>query len=228
MRLCMFHPNDRPLERGWLGRVDGDCVMHLAAQTLQHFFTGGSAAREHAEYPLAEVTLLVPVLFPPSVRMFESPSAFEFANPTAVVGPGAEVRAPSDELVAQARVAAIVGKPGTIGGLTACLELRAPALAPPKDRDFGLVLGPLVVTVDELADGVAELVLQVDGGERLRGSEQTDWDAAVALAAENTALRTGDVLAGPTVGRVDGVRPGAELRLHAGPIGSLACTVAPR
>ena len=77
----MFHPNDRPLERGWVGRVDGDRVMHLAAQTLQHFFTGGSAAREHAEYPLAEVTLLVPVLYPPSVRVFESPGTFEFAQP---------------------------------------------------------------------------------------------------------------------------------------------------
>ncbi len=123
----MFHPNDRPLERGWVGRVDGDRVVHLAAQTLQHFFSGGSAAREHAEYPLAEVTLLVPVLYPPSVRMFESPATFEFANPAAVVGPGSTAhRLRTDELVAQPRLAAIVGEPGTIGGLTALPRAACP------------------------------------------------------------------------------------------------------
>ena len=52
MRLCMFHPVGHPLERGWVGRVDGDRVLQLAAQTLQSFFTGGGTAREHAEYPL--------------------------------------------------------------------------------------------------------------------------------------------------------------------------------
>ena len=58
--------------------------------------------------------------------------------------------------------------------------------------------------------GSVELVLEVDGDERLRGSGQTDWDAALALAAENTVVRTGDVLAGPAVGHADGIRPGAE------------------
>jgi len=53
MRLCMFHPNDNPLDRGWVGRVDGDRVLHLAAQTLQSLFLGGGSAREHAEYARA-------------------------------------------------------------------------------------------------------------------------------------------------------------------------------
>ena len=53
VRLCMFHPVGHPLERGWVGRVDGDRVVQLAAQTLQSFFTGGGDARQHAEYPLA-------------------------------------------------------------------------------------------------------------------------------------------------------------------------------
>ena len=52
MRVCMFHPNDHPLERGWVGRIDGTRVLHLAAQTLQSFFLGGGGAREHAEYRL--------------------------------------------------------------------------------------------------------------------------------------------------------------------------------
>ena len=91
MRLCMFHPNDNPMERGWVGRLDGDRVLHLAAQTLQSFFLGGGGAREHAEYPLAEVTLLVPVQYPPTVRIFAADGSFRFANATAVIGPARTV-----------------------------------------------------------------------------------------------------------------------------------------
>ena len=71
MRLCMFSPAEDDLKRGWPGRIEGDRVVQLAAQTLQSFFTGGSAAREHAEYPLADVLLRAPVLEPPAVRLFE-------------------------------------------------------------------------------------------------------------------------------------------------------------
>ena len=45
-------------------------MVQLAAQTLEAFFTGGGSAREHAEYPLAEVRLLAPVRRRPSVRDF--------------------------------------------------------------------------------------------------------------------------------------------------------------
>jgi hypothetical protein len=48
VKLCMFTPIELDLERGWPGRIDGDRVLHLAAQTLQAFFTGGGGAREHA------------------------------------------------------------------------------------------------------------------------------------------------------------------------------------
>jgi hypothetical protein len=67
----MFHPLDRPMERGWVGRIDGDHVFHLAAQTLQSLFTGGGTAREHAVYPLGDVRLLAPVLHP-RLRVFET------------------------------------------------------------------------------------------------------------------------------------------------------------
>ena len=70
MKLCMFSPTELDLERGWPGRIEGDRVIQLAAQTLQSFFTGGGVAREHAEYPLADVVLRAPVLRPPSVRDF--------------------------------------------------------------------------------------------------------------------------------------------------------------
>ena len=67
MRLCMFTPLERDLRRGWPGRIEGDRVIQLAAQTLQAFFTGGGAAREHGEYRLDEVRLLAPVQRPPSL-----------------------------------------------------------------------------------------------------------------------------------------------------------------
>ena len=57
MRLCMFSPKDLELERGWPGRIDGDRVVQLAAQTLQAFFTGGGGAREHAVFALEDVVL---------------------------------------------------------------------------------------------------------------------------------------------------------------------------
>ncbi|MBA3434832.1 MAG: DUF2437 domain-containing protein, partial [Actinobacteria bacterium] len=81
MRLCMFHPVDHPLERGWVGRIEDDRVIQLAAQTLQAFFSGGGAAREHAVYPLAAVRLLAPVMHPPAVRLFDDQTSFAFANP---------------------------------------------------------------------------------------------------------------------------------------------------
>src|SRR3954447_19152363 len=64
----MFTPRELALERGWPGRIEGDRVIQLAAQTLQSFFTGGGEAREHAEYALADVDLRPPVLYPPAVR----------------------------------------------------------------------------------------------------------------------------------------------------------------
>ena len=82
----MFSPRDQDLERGWPGRIDGETVIQLAAQTLQAFFTGGGTAREHAEYPLADVVFRAPVLHPPSVRIFDESGDFTFANPAAVHG----------------------------------------------------------------------------------------------------------------------------------------------
>ena len=48
----MFTPRALALERGWPGRIEGDTVIQLAAQTLEAFFSGGGAAREHGEYAL--------------------------------------------------------------------------------------------------------------------------------------------------------------------------------
>jgi fumarylacetoacetate (FAA) hydrolase len=143
MKLCMFTPRARHLERGWPGRIEGDRVIQLAAQTLQSFFTGGGAAREHAEYRLEDVQLRPPVLHPPSVRDFyafeqhvknaarvtgrsgvpdewyEIP-VFYFSNPAAIYGPDDEIPYPagSEQLDYELEVAAVIGAGGQIGGYT--------------------------------------------------------------------------------------------------------------
>src|ERR1700751_4950966 len=86
MKLCMFSPMAHELERGWPGRIDGDRVVQLAAQTLQSFFSGGGSAREHAWYPIDDVVFRAPVLHPPSVRLFGDGGDFVFANPAAILG----------------------------------------------------------------------------------------------------------------------------------------------
>jgi hypothetical protein len=203
----MFAPRDAALERGWPGRVDGDRVVQLAAQTLQAFFTGGGSAREHAEYPLADVVLRAPVLHPPAVRLFDGSRTldFAFANPAAIRGPEDEIAWPdgAHELHAHVGLAAVVGADGAIGGFTLANPWFASGLEGAKRRDFALSIGPTVVTElgsltvrDSIAgrDDVAET--RVD---------PPDWDGHVARAALNTRLRPGDLLVldlGPGLGAV--------------------------
>ena len=136
----MFTPKELALVRGWPGRIEGDRVIQLAAQTLQAFFTGGGNAREHAEYPLGEVDLRPPVLHPPAVRDFmafeehvvnarrqrgaevppewyEVPSSISRTLPRST-GPGRTCRTPRDgELDYELECAAMIGAEGRIGGL---------------------------------------------------------------------------------------------------------------
>jgi hypothetical protein len=170
----MFSPRNEMLERGWPGRIEGETVIQLAAQTLQAFFTGGGQAREHAEYPLADVVFRAPVLHPPSVRIFDAAGDFVFANPAAIKAVGEDPGMPEAEQVE--RIAAIVGADGAIGGFTPFVEWVAPRLSGAKQRDFALTLGPVVTTPDE---GVPPGV---------------DWDLLVAHASENTTLYPGDLI----------------------------------
>ena len=160
----MFSPKARALERGWPGRIEGDRVIQLAAQTLQSYFTGGGRAREHAEYPLAEVRLRPPVLQPPSVRDFyafeehvrrarelrgadpvpqewyEIP-VFYFSNPAAIYGPDDEIPRPEEtrELDYELEVAAVIGAEGKIGGFTVMNDWSARDL---QRAEMRVGLGP--------------------------------------------------------------------------------------
>jgi fumarylacetoacetate (FAA) hydrolase len=159
----MFTPKELALERGWPGRIEGDRVIQLAAQTLQSFFTGGGSAREHAEYPLAEVDLLAPVLRPPAVRDFmafeehvantrrqrggDVPAAwyeqpvFYFSNPAAIYGPEADVPYPdgTEELDYELECAALIGADGQIAGFTVMNDWSARDL---QRREMRVGLGP--------------------------------------------------------------------------------------
>ena len=182
----MFSPRALALERGWPGRIDGDRVVQLAAQTLQSFFTGGGAAREHAEYALADVDLRAPVLHPPAVRVF-SGADFAFGNPASIYGPGDEIPYPlgARSLELGVALAAVVGRDGAIGGYTLANTWRAPELPAPKSRDFALSIGPFLLTDRPAA------TVHVGG----RSVELAPaWDALVANAALNTTLRAGDLL----------------------------------
>jgi fumarylacetoacetate (FAA) hydrolase len=142
VKLCLFAPTDRDV-RGWVGVLEGDRVVHLAAQSIAAFFTGGGAARQHDDYALADVRLLAPVPRPPSVRDFYAfeehvrnaarvtgrpgvPDAwyelpvFYFSNPAAIYGPEDEIPYPagSQELDYELEVAAVIGADGAIGGFT--------------------------------------------------------------------------------------------------------------
>ncbi len=163
MRLCLFAPRNLEV-RGWVGRIDGDRVIHLAAQTLASFFTGGGKAREHAEYRLEDVRLLAPIARPPSVRDFyafeqhvknaarvtgrpgvpdewyELP-VFYFSNPAAIYGPDEEILKPPDtnELDYELEVAAVIGAEGEIGGFTVMNDWSARDL---QRREMRVGLGP--------------------------------------------------------------------------------------
>src|SRR5512132_488767 len=177
MRLCMFHPISTPMERGWVGRVEDGEVVHLAAQTLQHLFTGGGTARDHARYPLAEVVLLSPLPSPPSVRVFDGRGAFEFANPAAIAGPGARVSPPGGNAIAvDAGLAGLVGLDAVVA-VAPVARLRAPALAAPKDRDFAIVLGPWFTTLDETPGAIALRVTR-GGATSAAAADGFDWEAA--------------------------------------------------
>ena len=229
----MFTPVAHEI-RGWPGRIEGDRVIQLAAQTLESFFTGGGQAREHAEYRLDEVRLLAPVRRPPAVRDFyafeqhvrnvrrsEVPEewyeipVFYFSNPAAIYGPDEDVPYPdgSEALDYELEVAAVIGADGAIGGFTAMNDWSARdlqrrelkvGLGPSKGKDFATSLGPVVVTPDELGHLRLEMVARVNGEERSRGNlgdMYHSWEAIVAHAAQNTELRSGDVLGSGTVGK---------------------------
>jgi hypothetical protein len=209
MKLCMFSPKGEDLPRGWPGRIDGDRVVQLAAQTLQAFFTGGGNAREHAVYALAEVDLRPPVIHPPTVRRFNQGSLeFEFLNTASIYGPEDEIPFPQGASTIESSfgIAAVIGADEEIGGYTLANIFVAPELTGPKQRDFAISVGPVLVT---------ELV-----------TVERSWEELAAHAARNTHLRPGDLLIVDSGPRGDALRPGDPCQIEADAIGVLRNTIA--
>ena len=225
----MFSPPAQELERGWPGRIEGDRVIQLAAQTLQAFFTGGGQAREHAVYQLAEVRLRPPVLHPPSVRSFTRGYDFLFSNPSSIYGPDEAVPVPvgSEELDYELGVAALIGADEAIAGFAIVNDWAARDLEGPKAKDFAMSLGPVVVTPDEFSGAAASVVARVNGDEHSRGSVELphSWEELRAFAAQNTRLVPGDVLALALL-RGGPVRRGDVVELEVEGIGTLRNTLA--
>jgi 2-keto-4-pentenoate hydratase/2-oxohepta-3-ene-1,7-dioic acid hydratase in catechol pathway len=222
MKLCMFSPKGQDLPRGWPGRIDGDRVVQLAAQSLQAFFTGGGGAREHASYPLAAVDLRTPVMYPGTVRRFRPGTLdFEFGNTASIYGPEDEIPFPdgATSIDAGLGLAAVIGAEGAVGGYTLANSWRAPGLSGAKSRDFALSIGPVVVTD---LQGRCSLAASLEGtDEGARFELEPDWAQLVAHAARNTELRAGALLIVDAGGGGFELRSGAAVALEAKGIGVL-------
>lgn len=197
----MFSPLDRDLPRGWPGRIEGDRVVQLAAQTLQAFFAGGGQAREHDEFRLDEVRLLAPVLRPTSIRDFYAfeehvrrarelrdagppPRAwyeipvFYFSNPVAVYGPEALVPYPEavQELDYELELAAVIGADEQIAGFTVMNDWSARDL---QRAEMSVGLGP--AKGKDFATSLGPFIVTVD---------EVDGSAAEMVARVNGEERS--------------------------------------
>lgn len=87
-------------------------------------------------------------------------------------------------------------------------------LGPAKGKDFdtGNVLGPWLVTLDEVSDPYAlTMIARVNGQERSRSSTASmhhRWDAILAHVSRNETLHAGEVIGSGTVGGGCGLEQG--------------------
>ena len=180
----MFSPREAELERGWPGRVDGDRVVQLAAQTLRgvlHRRRRRARARgvpaRRGRVPAAgpapaERSRLLGAGAPRARRS----SRFATRGRSSATSRRCRSRTGTAELDLGLAVAAVIGADGAIGGVTLANDWtardleraeRASGFGPSKSKDFALSLGPVLVTPDEL-DGGAAVRARVNGEERAR------------------------------------------------------------
>jgi len=216
----MFTPNEREV-RGWPGRIEGERVIQLAAQTLEAFFSGGGQAREHEEYRLEDVRLVAPIRRPPSFRDFyafeqhvknaaavvgrpgvpdewyEIP-VFYFSNPAAIYGPEEDIPYPegSRALDYELEAAAVIGANGKIAGFTILNDWSARDL---QQKEMRVGLGP--AKGKDFATSIGPVVVTPDELGELRLE-------MVARVNERSA-RAGTSATCTTHGKRSSRRPGA-------------------
>ena len=147
---------------------------------------------------------------------YEAPR-FYFSNPAAVYRDGDDVPKPADtdRLDYELELACVIGSGGRPEGFTIMNDWSArdlqsremqAGLGPAQGKDFATSLGPMLVSPDELPDGLdMRAVARVNGEVRTEartGGMHFSWDELLAAAARNTpGLLAGDVIGSGTVGR---------------------------
>ncbi len=185
---------------------------------------------------------------------YEFPVSYK-SNHRAILGPGEVVPWPSftDELDYELELAAVVGRGGRdldeeeaaahLFGFTILNDISARdlqrremavGLGPTKSKDFATVLGPTLVTADELDVTELRVTATIDG-ETVTDTTTADmhWSFAqmLAWASRDEDVYPGDVLGSGTVAGGCGLehgrmlRPGETIALHAPGIGTLTNVV---
>ena len=165
---------------------------------------------------------------------YEQPIYYK-ANRFSVVGPGADVVWPAYSMVMdyELELACVIGTGGRdipaseagshVFGFTifndasardAQIREMAGQLGPAKGKDFdtGNVLGPWIVTADEIGDPHSlEMVARVNGEEWSRGNSSTmhhRFEDLIAFVSQSESLHPGEVLGSGTVGSGCGLEQG--------------------
>jgi 2-keto-4-pentenoate hydratase/2-oxohepta-3-ene-1,7-dioic acid hydratase in catechol pathway len=187
--------------------------------------------------PLARLAKAAGIARIPRV-WYEQPTYYK-CNRFSVVGPGADVIWPKGEtrMDFECEIAVVIGKTGKdiprerarehVFGYTIFNDMTARDLqgrelsgnlGPAKGKDFdtGNVLGPWIVTRDELTDPYAlTMVSRVDGEEWGRGhsgSMHHRWEDVIAHISRDETLHAGEVIGSGTVGNGCGLERGRFLR----------------
>jgi 2-keto-4-pentenoate hydratase/2-oxohepta-3-ene-1,7-dioic acid hydratase in catechol pathway len=231
------------------GILDGDELVVLSGDPM---YLGYETLDERV--PLADATLLAPVI--PRSKIVglvardnddedgvSEPIVYLKPN-TTVVGPGDSVKVPDGigTVKAFGALAIVIGsiaksvQPGdgaqVVFGYTVANDVTATDLmvadgqwARAKGYDSFAPLGPYIET--ELDTDTVEIIVDVDGDERMRGTIATQVAAAVEAASDIFTLLPGDLLLLPLVDGVE-LDDGVTVEVTIPPIGTLRSDIRTR
>lgn len=198
----------------------------------QHIAQATAAVARMRVGPLAPLARLLGIAKVPSV-WYRQPIYYK-CNRFAVNGHDADVVWPRGAQLMdyELEIAAVIGKPGKdipreralehIFGFTIYNDMTARdfqlsemegRLGPAKGKDFdtGNVLGPWLVTRDELDPYALTMIARVNGQERGRGVSGAmfhRWEDIIAFISRDETLHAGEVLGSGTVGNGCGLEHG--------------------
>ncbi len=205
-------------------------------------------------YEVSEVRPLAPVAGAPSVRLFEEggsgdPLPFVYANPASLVGPSQLIDVPFEygPYRVGTYIAAIVGETlraideedaeHAIIGTTLLTVVSVVGVEGGARHDFGMTIGPVITTPDELEDVNDDRGLGLAASLRVNGDEvgtrtlflSPTLGQAVASASRTTILRPGDVIGvGPLFEpSLAEIGPGDDVVISVERLGALATKLAP-